>query len=87
MPDVYISLSQAREDVARIVRDDHDIAPPLIRLIKGLTPEDGDPVLYGIGDQLIRELTLLTPEFDDFYTKANETAVTLASDAFRARAR
>lgn len=74
MPDPYITLSQARDLVSRIVRENDEIAEPLIGLIRGLAPEDGDPVLFSIGDQLARELTLLTPEFEEFYSENSNKA-------------
>lgn len=74
MPDSYITLSQARDDVSQITRENDELAEPLIRILRGFAPEDGDPVLFSIADQLIRELTLLLPEFEEFYSGTSNKA-------------
>lgn len=69
MSGIYpLDLSQGRDLVLQMTRDDHSIATPLIKLIRGLTPETGDPDLFALGDQLCRELILLTSEFEEFYS-------------------
>jgi hypothetical protein len=72
MPDPNATLSQLRKHVARIVRDDDDLAAPLIALIKGLVPEDSDPGMFCVADQLMQELTILTPRFEAFYRSGDE---------------
>ena len=68
MPEKQITLSQARNYYSQIIQNDHSNAKPLKALLTGLVPES-DPDRYAIMDQICRELTILTDEFEEFYSE------------------
>lgn len=61
------SQSQVRETVSRIVRDNPEIAPDLVDLLVAVIDPNGDPLRRGLGEVALKDLYVLTPEFEEAF--------------------
>lgn len=61
------NLRRAQCLVARITRDDHEIAPALFELLRGIVDPRGDPARFAIGDEVMKQVILMTPQFEEWY--------------------
>ena len=49
------------------MRDDHEIAPALFELLRGVVDPNGDKHRYGIGDEVMKRVIMKTPQFEEWY--------------------
>lgn len=61
------TLSRAHALVERITRDDHEIAEPLFELLRGIVDPSGDKQRFAIGDEVMKQVALMTPEFEEWH--------------------
>lgn len=62
------SAAYAKDLASRIVRDNPDNAVVLIELLGGLIDPDGEALRYSAGEETMRYLYTLTPQFEDAFS-------------------
>lgn len=67
MPASQFTPARAQFLLRRITRDDHTFAPELFELLRGVVDPDGDQVRFGIGDEVMKQVLLMTPQFEEWY--------------------
>lgn len=78
MADTRPTVSHVRDSVARIVQNDPDVAPDLFYVITSVMDARGDPAKYAFGCVALRELFMLTPEFEAAFNRYLDVPVVAA---------